>query len=102
MKNERLEILSDEVRKGRPIGLSEALEVIQYQTEIQKSKKERTQRRLRILKSISAIVVTVVGTLAVVFGEVDDSPGLGGIGLILIASAMYLNIKLVNEKQRND
>jgi len=78
--------------------LNEALEVIQYQTEIQKSKKERTQRRLRILKSISAIVVTVVGTLAVVFGEVDDSPGLGGIGLILIASAMYLNIKLVNEK----
>ena len=102
MKNERLEILSDEVRKGRPIGLSEALEVIQYQTEIQKSKKERTNRRLRILKSISAIVVTVVGTLAVVFGEVDDSPGLGGIGLILIASAMYLNIKLVNEKQRNN
>lgn len=102
MKNERLEILSDEVRRGNPIGLNEALEVIQYQTEIQKSKKERTQRRLRILKSISAIVVTVVGTLAVVFGEVDDSPGLGGIGLILIASAMYLNIKLVNEKQCNN
>ena len=102
MKNERLEILSDEVRKGNPIGLSEALEVIQYQTEIQKSRKERTNRRLRILKSISAIVVTIVGTLAVVFGEVDDSPGLGGIGLILIASAMYLNIKLVNEKQRNN
>jgi len=97
MKNKRLEILSDEVRKGNPIGLNEAIEVVKYQTEIQKSKKERTNRRLRILKSISAIVVTVVGTLAVVFGEVDDSPGLGGIGLILIASAMYLNIKLVNK-----
>ena len=98
MKDKRLEILSDEVRKGNPIGLNEAMEVIEYQTEIQKGIKERTNRRLRILKSISAIVVTVVGTLAVVFGEVDDSPGLGGIGLILIASAMYLNIKLVNEK----
>ena len=97
MKNKRLEDLSDEVRKGNPIGLSEAMEVIEYQTEIQKSRKERTNRRLRILKSISAIVVTVVGTLAVVFGEVDDSPGLGGIGLILIASAMYLNVKLVNK-----
>lgn len=97
MKNKRLEILSDEVRKGNPIGLNEAIEVVKYQTEIQKSRKERTNRRLRILKSISAIVVTVVGTLAVVFGEVDDSPGLGGIGLILIASAMYLNVKLVKE-----
>jgi hypothetical protein len=46
---------------------------------------------------MAAIVVTVVGTLAVVFGEVDDSPGLGGIGLILIALAMYLNVKLVNK-----
>ena len=97
MKNKRLEILSDEVRKGNPIGLSEAMEVIEYQTEIQKGIKERTNRRLRILKSISAILVTIVGTLAVVFGEVDDSPGLGGIGLILIASAMYLNIKLVSK-----
>ena len=98
MKDKRLEILSDEVRKGNPIGLGEALEVIEYQTEIQRGIKERTNRRLRILKSISAIIVTVVGTLAVVFGEVDDSPGLGGIGLMIIASAMYLNAKLVNEK----
>ena len=97
MKNKRLEILSDEVRRGNPIGLNEALEVVEYQNEIQKSIKERTQRRLRVLKSMAAIVVTVVGTLAVVFGEVDDSPGLGGIGLILIAFAMYLNVKLVNK-----
>ncbi len=40
MKDKRLEILSDEVRKGHPIGLSEALEVIQYQTEIRKYKKK--------------------------------------------------------------
>lgn len=98
MKDKRLEDLSDEVRKGNPIGLKEAIEVIEYQTEIQKGIKERTNKRLRILKSISAIVVTLVGTLAVVFGELDDSPGLGGIGLILIASAMYLNVKLVKEK----
>ena len=40
MKDKRLEILSDEVRKGNPIGLSEALEVIQYQTEMRKYKKQ--------------------------------------------------------------
>ena len=40
MKNERLEILSDEVRKGRPIGFSEALEVIQDHTEMRKCKKQ--------------------------------------------------------------
>ena len=40
MKNKRLEILSDEVRRGNPIGLNEALEVIQYQTEIRKYKKQ--------------------------------------------------------------
>ncbi len=97
MKNKRLEDLSELVRKGTPIDLKDAFEVVEYQTKIVKEGMERTKKRLRILKSISAIVVTVVGTLAVVFGEVDDSPGLGGIGLILIASAMYLNVKLVNK-----
>ena len=98
MKNKRLEDLSELVRKGHPIDLKDAFEVVEYQTKIVKEGMERTKKRLRILKSISAIVITIVGTLAVVFGEVDDSPGLGGIGLILIGGAMYLNAKLVNEK----
>ena len=47
MKDKRLEILSDEVRRGNPIGLGEALEVIQYQTEIRKYKKQtKWYRRL--------------------------------------------------------
>ncbi len=98
MKDERLELLSDEVRKGNPIGLREAMEVVEYQTQLRKIREVCSERRLRIIKGISAIVVTIVGTLAVVFGEVDDSPGLGGIGLILIAGSMYLNTKLLNEK----
>lgn len=97
MKDKNLEKLSDLVRKGHPIDLSDAINVIKYQTELKKGREDRTNRRLRILKSISAILVTVVGTLCVVFGEVDDSPGLGGIGLILIGGAMYLNTKLVNK-----
>lgn len=39
------------------------------------------------------IVLTIVGTLAMVSGEVDDSPGLGGIGLIIIGISFYLNYK---------
>lgn len=98
MKNKRLEILSDEVRRGNPIGMNEAIEVIGYQTEIQKIRKERTQKRLMVLKSISAVVCSAIGGMAIVAGEVDDSPGLGGIGIIIIAVTIYLNTKLVNKK----
>jgi hypothetical protein len=55
---------------------------------------------MKNLKALSVILITIVGTLAVVFGEVDDSPGLGGIGLILIGGASYLNLKLIKEKQK--
>lgn len=34
MKNDRLELLSDMVRKGEPIGFFEALEVIEYQEQL--------------------------------------------------------------------
>jgi hypothetical protein len=36
MKNERLETLSDKVRRGQPIEFSEAMEVILYQEELRK------------------------------------------------------------------
>lgn len=38
MKDERLELLSDKVRRGIPIGFIEALEVIEYQESIKKEK----------------------------------------------------------------
>lgn len=37
-KNQRLEELSDNVRKGIPIGFMEALEVIDYQEKLKASK----------------------------------------------------------------
>lgn len=97
MKDKRLEELSELVRKGTPIDLKDAFEVVEYQTKIVKEEMERTKKRLRILKSISAVVCSAVGGMGIVLGEVDDSPGLGGIGMIIIAIAMYLNAKLVNE-----
>ena len=98
MKNEKLEFLSDEVRKGNPIGLREAMEVVEYQSGLQNMRKARSEKRERIIKSLAAVVVSAAGGVALVLGEIDDSPGLGGIGLILIAACMYLNSKLVSGK----
>ena len=39
MKDERLEMLSDKVRKGVPIDFSEAIEVIDYQMKLQQERK---------------------------------------------------------------
>ena len=98
MKNEKLEFLSDEVRKGNPIGLREAMEVAEYQSGLQKMRKARSERCERIIKSLAAVACSAAGGVALVLGEIDDSPGLGGIGLILIAGCMYLNSKLVSGK----
>jgi hypothetical protein len=95
MKNEKLEFLSDEVRKGNPIGLREAMEVVEYQSGLNKQRLERSEKRFRMLKGLASNVVCVVGGIALVLGELDDSPGLGGIGLILIIGSMYLNSKLL-------
>jgi len=99
MKDERLESLSDEIRKGNPIGLKEAIEVVEYQEGLRKARQEVNQRNFAVVKGIAAIVCTIVGTLCVIFGEMDDSPGLGGIGLIIILSSAYLNSKLLYEKK---
>jgi hypothetical protein len=48
-----------------------------------------------MVKGLATNVVCVVGGMALVLGELDDSPGLGGIGLVLIIASMYLNSKLL-------
>ena len=52
--NERLEILSDKVRRGEPIDFIEALEVIVYQTQLKKHRKENsiTKKIKRFFKRI--------------------------------------------------
>ncbi len=42
MKNTHLEMLSEMVRRGEPISLQEAMEVIKYQTELKKQRKDRS------------------------------------------------------------
>jgi len=41
MKDERLETLSEMVRRGKPVSIDEAFEVIQYQEELKRIRKEK-------------------------------------------------------------
>ncbi len=42
-----------------------------------------------IMRILMSIFLIVVGVLAIISGEADDSPGLQGIGLILILSVIF-------------
>ncbi len=95
MKNERLENLSDKIRKGEPVGMREAMEVVEYQEVLRKEREERSEKRFRMFKGLVTNIVCVLGGMALVLGEIDDAPGLGGIGLIAIAGSMYYNSKLL-------
>lgn len=47
----------------------------------------------KVLIRLFLIFLTVIGMLAIVFGEIDDSPGLMLIGLIIIVLASIFNIR---------
>lgn len=51
----------------------------------------------RIVKAVLPILLTSIGGLALIGGELDDSPGLGGIGLILISTSIFINYKFIKE-----
>jgi hypothetical protein len=46
-----------------------------------------------IFTGLLPILLTIIGVLAMVFGEIDDSPGLMLIGVIIIVLASILNIR---------
>ncbi len=52
---------------------------------------------MKLLKSIFIgllpIFLTIIGVLSIVYGEIDDSPGLMLIGFILIVFASILTIR---------
>lgn len=48
---------------------------------------------IRVVKSLVLTITAAIAGMLVVFGELDDSPGLGGIGLIIIGLSFYLNLK---------
>lgn len=46
-----------------------------------------------IYRGLLPIFMTILGVLAMVFGEIDDAPGLMLIGLIIIVMASIFNIR---------
>ncbi len=50
---------------------------------------------MKIIKSILLSLLPAFGGVLMVFGELDDSPGLGGIVLILIGLSVYLNTRFI-------
>jgi hypothetical protein len=48
---------------------------------------------MKILKVMLTTLLSTIGGAFLVLGELDDSPGLGGIGLIFIGISIYLNLK---------
>ncbi len=51
-----------------------------------------------VLSIVVLTVLSVLGGMGIVLGELDDSPGLGGIGLLLIAISLYVKLKLYDIK----
>jgi len=52
----------------------------------------------KILYWVSKILAILLGVFFVVFGESDDSPGLQGLGLILIITTVVIAIR--NKKKK--
>jgi hypothetical protein len=71
------------------------MEVVEYQTQLKNEREVRSEKRFRMVMGLLTNIVCVLGGMTLVLGEIDDSPGLGGIGLIAIAGSMYYNSKLL-------
>jgi hypothetical protein len=50
---------------------------------------------MKIVKSICLSLLPAFGGVLMVLGELDDSPGLGGIGLMFIGLSVYLNFRSI-------
>jgi hypothetical protein len=50
------------------------------------------------MKIIRSFLLIAIGAFAMVFGEFDDSPGLQGLGMILIISVLYFDLRRYRRK----
>ena len=50
-----------------------------------------------MLKKVAQVFGVGIGILAIVLGEADDSPGLQGIGLILVMTVFFSIYKIVRK-----
>jgi protein-S-isoprenylcysteine O-methyltransferase Ste14 len=47
------------------------------------------------LAVVAVLAVVVIGVTGVVLGEADDSPGLQGLGVLLVGAAVALGVRAV-------
>jgi len=59
----------------------------------------RSDIKNKILYWIPKILVILLGVFFIVFGEFDDSPGLQGLGLILIITTVII---VIRSKKKNN
>jgi hypothetical protein len=50
---------------------------------------------VKFLLGVGAVLVIALGVAAVVYGEADDSPGLQGIGVLLVIGTVVLGVRMV-------
>lgn len=53
-----------------------------------------------MLTYVAAVLLVAVGVAAMVFGEGDDSPGLQGIGLLMIVGAVAIAVRTARSAHR--
>ena len=51
------------------------------------------------LLALGAALATAVGVLFVVAGEADDSPGLQGLGVLLVLAVVALGVRAVRRRR---
>jgi drug/metabolite transporter (DMT)-like permease len=47
------------------------------------------------MKSVVAVLAVLLGVAGVVLGEADDSPGLQGLGVLLVVGAVVVGVRIV-------
>lgn len=52
-----------------------------------------------VLVMLAALLATALGVAAVVLGEADDSPGLQGLGVLLIVGTVALGVRARRRRQ---
>ena len=55
---------------------------------------------MKYLPYVPAVAAVAFGAVLLYLGEIDDSPGLGGIGLILIVAAVFFAVRHARKTRR--
>jgi hypothetical protein len=53
-----------------------------------------------LVLALGAVLAVTIGVAALVFGEADDSPGLQGLGALLVIGAVVLGVRTVRGSRR--